>query len=242
MFKKVLLLSLGLSALSLSLSANAAEAEHGIKIGYAANSSATISGKHLNLYDPFDPSTYKVEQTEAQGGHISDMLSIGYSFRKPINGGPFSVDLGATLTDGFIAAQNVSLVSQEGAFNLTSSQPDADIRMLELYLGGLYRFPTSGKARPYIGAGISLISGTAHRTFYKLSDLLQGIDTYGQSGSSPLDGTALSVKAGMQYDRFAVELEYSQYDLHVDSFRSFEINGGDLSVDKLMLSMVFKLK
>ena len=235
-----LFVATALFALPLSLSA--AEAQHGIKIGYASGSESLVSGKHLNLYKPFDPSTYRIEDTQAQGGEVNDMVSLGYSFRKPINDGPFSLDIGATMTDGFIAAQEVNLVSQEGPFDVKSDQPDADIRMFELYLGGIYNFPESSGIRPYVGAGISLITGKANKTFYKLSDLLQGIDTYGQSGSSDLDGTALSVKAGINYDRFAVELEVSQYDLHVDSFRSFEINGADLEIDKVMLSMIFRIK
>lgn len=242
MIKKALLVSLASSLLSLPFSLSAAEAQHGIKIGYASGSSAMISGQHLNLYNPFDPSTYKQEQVNAEGGEVSDMVTLGYSFRKPINSGPFSIDLGASLTNGLLAAQTITLVSQESAFNATSDQPDADFRILELYVGGIYRFASSSSYQPYVGAGLSLISGKAHKNFYKLEDLLTGNDTYGQSGSSNMDGTAISIKAGVQFDRIALELEHSQYDLHIDSFRSFEIDGADLSIDKTMLSLIFKIK
>ncbi len=72
--------------------------------------------------------------------------------------------------------------------------------------------------------------------------MLKGAGIYGQSGSSNLDGTAISLKAGVHFNRLSLELEHTKYDLHVDSFRSFEIDGGDFTVDKTMLNLIFKIK
>ncbi len=82
--------------------------------------------------------------------------------------------MGVSLTDGFIAAQTIELVSQDGPFQHTSGQPDTDIRMLELYFGGLYDFASSGSYQPYIGAGLSLVTGKAHKTFTNLKMCSKG--------------------------------------------------------------------
>ncbi len=226
--------------LSLPLLANATKVERGIKFGYAPNSSSDISGKHLNLYNPRDPSTYREETTKVEGGQIDDIFTLGYTYKRGQQGSPIALDLGLSINQGYVSPQTIRLVSQEGPFNVESDQPQAEIRYFELYLGGSYSFAGGGNG-PYVGAGVSLVQGKAYKTFYNLQDLLTGVGSYGQSGSSSMDGHAVSLKAGMKYDEFSVELEHGMYDLHVDQFRSFEINGADLEFDRTMLSVILSL-
>lgn len=238
MHKSTLIVAAALTGL-FSLNA-AAETTHSIKLGYAAGSSATISGKHLNLYNLRDPSSYKVEQTHAEDGELSDIFSFGYQLRKPLNN-RIELDLGASLVQANMAAQKVRLVSQQGPFQTTSNQPDAHARYLELYLGGVMPFAGSATMRPYIGGGLSLIYGKAYKTYYNLEELLAGAGTYGQSGSANMDGMGISLKAGLQFNRWALELSHGRYDAHIDNFRSFEIDGADLEFRQTMLGVVFAL-
>ncbi len=228
------------SLLALPLLANAANVERGIKFGYAPNSSSDISGKHLNLYNPFDPSTYRIETTNVEDGRIDDIFSLGYVYKRIQESSPIGLDVGFSVNQGYVSPQTIRLVSQEGSFNVASDQPQAEIRYFELYVGGTYAFSDT-ETGPYVGAGVSLVKGKAYKTFYNLQDLLTGVGSYGQSGSSNMDGHAISVKVGMKYSGFSVELEHGMYDLHVDSFRSFEINGADLEFDKTMLSIILSL-
>ncbi len=226
------------SLLCLPTISSAGDIEHGIKFGYARDSSAEISGKHLNLYNPSDPSSYRIENTKTEGAEINDIFSVGYVYRNPLSdNSPFAIDFSATLNRMNISPQTIRLVSQEGPYTTNSDQPDAYGSYLELYFGGTYSFGSAAN-KPYIGAGVSLITGKANKTFYNLEDLLTGVNTYGQSGRSNMDGTAFAIKGGMDFDTFRVELEHGLYDLHIDAFRSFEINGADLEFDKTMLSMI----
>lgn len=224
----------------LPMVASAAKVERSIKIGYAPSSSSEISGRHLNLYNPRDPSTYRIENTRAEGGKINDTYSLGYFVKRSKESSPWGFVWGVSLNQGKVDSQDIRLVSQEGLFEVTSSQPRAEMRYLDLYFGGEYAF-SGGNNGPYVGAGLSLVKGKAYRSFYSLNDLLTGGGLYGQSGSSSMDGHAFSIKAGMKYAKFAIELEQSRYDLHIDSFRSFDINGADIEFDRTMLSLVWPL-
>ena len=210
---------------------------HGIRIGYAPNSGAEISGKHNNLYNPADPSSWRIEDTVAKDGEITDTFSIAYNGRNFLDGGNFGYEVDVSLNRLYIASQKITLDSQQGPFLVSSNQPPADATSIDFYLGGIYRFDSSGGPTPYVGAGAAYVKGRAYKTFYNLSDLLQGINTYGQSGSTNFDGHAFSVKAGMQFESFAIELEASRHSVHLDSYRSFEINGGDMDYDKATLSL-----
>ena len=224
------------SAIFISTGALAQDTRHGIRFGYAPNSSASLSGKHLNLYNPVDPSSYRVEETTAEGAEISAIFSLGYQLRKPL-GERFALDLSLSLTQANIDAQQVELVSKEGPYRIRSDQPAAEARYLELYAGGIYQFDGSAVI-PYLGAGASLLRGKAYNTYYNLQELLAGAGTYGQSGSENMDGVGFTLKAGVQFERWALELSHGRYDAHIDSFRSFEIDGADLEFDQTMLTAV----
>ncbi len=219
---------------------HAVECEHGISLGYAHNSDLLIKGKHLNLYNPVDSDSWRVEQTETSGAEISDTYTLGFRYKNNFDL-PVTFELGVSYTYGKFEAQNIGLVSQEGSFSIRSDQPKADARFFELYAGTIYKFDSGKKYTPYIGAGLSYFKGKAYRTFYSTQDLLAGIDSYGKSGSSDMDGFGASVKAGIRYEKVSVELEYGEYDGVIDAFRSFQIDGADIDFERIMLSAVYHI-
>ena len=214
--------------------------QHGVRIGWSIKSDATITGQHQNLYDltnPLSPTSWKVEETGADA-EIGNILSLGYNFRNYHGGGNLGYEFDASLNKLWIPSQTVTLDSKEGPFMIDSKQPKADAESLDLYGGVLYRFDTGTSYTPYIGAGLTYVIGRVHKTFYSLEDLLSGGEMYGQSGSSRFDGFAYGAKAGVSFDRFSVEAEFKRHDLHIDSFRSFSLDGGDLEYNRLMFNVV----
>ena len=209
--------------------------QHGVRLGYSIKSDATITGQHQNLYNPTDPATWRVEETVADG-EIGDILSLGYNFRNYQGGGNLGYEFDVSLNKLWIPAQTVTLDSKEGP--IPSPQPKADAESLDLYVGVLYRFDTETDYTPYVGAGLAYVIGKAHKTFYSLDDLLTMGGQYGQSGSSSFDGFSYGAKAGVRFDRFSVEAELKRHDLHIDSFRSFNIDGGDLKYNRLMFNVL----
>ena len=120
-----------------------------------------------------------------------------------------------------------------------SEQPKADGESLDLYGGVLYRFDAGTGYTLYLGAGLAYVTGKVHKTFYSFEDsFLGGGERYGQSGSSRFDGFAYGAKAGVKFDRFSMEAEFKRHDLHIDSYRSFNIDGGDLKYNRLMLNVI----
>lgn len=210
--------------------------QHGVRIGWSIKSDATITGQHQNLYNLPDL-TCCVEETEADG-EIGDILSFGYNFRNYHGGGNLGYEFDASLNKLWIPAQTITLDSKESPFVYPSEQPKADAESLDLYGGILYRFGTGTGYTPYVGAGLAYIIGKVHKTFYSLEDLLTDGGMYGQSGSSRFDGFAYGVKAGMTFDRVSVEAEFKRHDLHIDSFRSFNIDGGNLEYNRLMFNVI----
>ena len=223
-----LILSLGLIiSFFASSSSIHAESSHGISIAAIALNDVGIKGVHAR---PAAPN----EMTVAIDPQANNTFSIGYSYRyADTSTSRWKLDVGISLNKIVIPSQSAVLKFQTDGTTFTVAQPPASLEYGEVYVGGLYDI--FGPRSPlYVGGGLSYISGTAVKTFYKAGSP----SLYGKSGSSSLTGTKVAIKTGYNFANHAVELEFGKNNLHVQKYRSFNIDGSDMNFNTVSIRFI----
>jgi len=191
-------------------------------------------------------------------GKISNTRSFGYNLRYAPEVG-FGYELGLYFTKMKMPAQDVTLIhdnnspfqknTKNGKVDATIESPSSYMKTTDLYLGGLYNFPTIGdfitveNIMPYVGLGYAKVKGNWYKSSWRgypnpnVSDEVAG---YGQSGKTKISGHYTSAKVGVNFnENYNLELEYSKHKFHADSFRSLEINGVDAEFDRTSLNLIY---
>ncbi|KAF3978733.1 MAG: outer membrane beta-barrel protein [Methylococcales symbiont of Iophon sp. n. MRB-2018] len=223
---------------------------HGFHIsGSLDNSSADVSGKHQDFAAFIGTNPEAItEENATVDGKISSAFSFGYNLRYVPEVG-FGCEFGVYLSRINIPKQDAALIHDDGtAFrantltgpvNVVVDSPSSYIGVVNLYAGGLYNFvKIADNYTPYIGAGYARVIGNWHNSYYRGTP---GDDPrYGTEGKTKVDGHYISVKAGINLsEHYNLEVEYARYNLHADSFRSFNINGADAEFSKTSLNFVY---
>lgn len=113
-------------------------------------------------------------------------------------------------------------------------QPAASMDFWQVYIGPVVRYKRQSgfweKVTPYAGCGYMYSFGNCNHTFFAPGQP----SLYGLSGTSPISSHAFAAKAGVtwEYGRHLAGIECKQVSgtFHIDSFRSFNNNGLDVSL------------
>ena len=204
-----------------------ADSSHGISLAAINLNDVGIKGVHAR---PSAPN----EMTVATDPEANNTFSIGYSYRyADTSTSRWKLDVGISLNKVVLPSQSAVLKYQTDGVTFTYAQPPASLEYGEVYLGGLYDL-SGAKSPLYVGGGLSYISGKAFKTSYQAGSPA----LYGKSGSSSLTGTKVSIKAGYNFESHAVELELGKNNLHVQKYRSFNIDGSDMSFNTLSIRFI----
>ncbi len=246
--KKIILIGLSILAFQ-------AEAEKEFKHGFylsesLGNITAETDGKHQD-FEAFvgnNPRDITEENANVYNGKVSNMRSFGYNLRYIEKVG-FGYELGIYLTKIKIPQQKAGLIHDDGTafrqntasgpIDVVVDSPSSYVKTIDIYVGGLYNFAKINQNyAPYIGAGYARVKGDWYNSYYSGSP---GDDPrYGTEGKTKIDGHYISAKIGVNFNQnYNLELEYAKHKLHADSFRSFNINGADVELNRTSLNFIY---
>lgn len=218
--------------------------KHGFSVStQIGDATGDVSGKHNNYdtYNGSNPEAITPSNATILDGIIEDSRSFGYNVRYiPKTGWGFEVDVSRRTTA--FPKQQTALKHDDGsAFkrhiggdDLVVDSPASEIKTVDIYFGGIYRFTAVKNITPYIGAGYAKTKGVWTKSYYEPGD----DENYGTKGETDVKGSSTSFKIGLDLNNgFSLEWQQFNNKLKADSFRSFNIDGADADykIDTLQL-------
>lgn len=223
--------------------------KHGIYLSLSKTTKGDISGKHSAQKNGMSADA----DATIKDGKLSAIKSFGYNFRSAPNRG-LSYEFGIYSTKIKAPRQLTTLLGDDGNAlihplsgsslpvntQLAVDSPSSYIKSIDIYFGALYNLTKIEQFAPYIGIGFARVDGDWHQSFFNPDPAALGDPNYGQSGKTPVDGRYVSIKAGGSFaENYNIELEFAQYNLHADSFRSLNINGADVDFRRTSLNFIY---